>query len=110
MVQHSAESTTLGRDEAIRVLRAHADAIRTLGVTRLALVGSTARGEANAGSDVDVLVDIDRGRTFSLIEFVDLQDYLAELLGRRVDLMERAALDRPGVRESILKDAVEVFG
>jgi predicted nucleotidyltransferase len=110
MALHTAEPAALGREDAIRILRGHADAIRARGVSRLALVGSTARDEAVAGSDIDVPVDVDRSRSFSLVEFVDLQDYLADILGCCVDLIERDALDRPEVRDAILRDAVEVFG
>lgn len=49
------------RDDAIRILGEHAEEIRAKGVTRLALFGSTARNEARASSDIDVLVDIDEG-------------------------------------------------
>jgi predicted nucleotidyltransferase len=40
---------------------------------------------------------------------VDLQQYLSHLMGRPVDLIERDALDRPRLREAVLRDAVEVI-
>lgn len=104
-----AETRPLRREEAMRILRAHEGEIRSRGVLSLALVGSTARDEAGAASDVDVLVAVDRGRRFSLVEFVGLQQYLSRLMGRPVDLIERDALDRPRLREAVLRDAVEVI-
>lgn len=108
-MQQVADTKPLTREEAMRILKAHEREIRSRGVLSLALVGSTARDEAGADSDVDVLVAVDRGRHFSLVEFVDLQQYLSLLLGRAVDLMERDALDRPRLREAVLRDAVEVI-
>jgi len=72
-------------------------------VESLSLVGSVARDEATAGSDVDVLVDFDR--PVGLFTFVGLQMRLSELLGVRVDLVTREAI-RPEWREQILGEAV----
>lgn len=97
------------RDQAIRVLRAHAGEIRARGVTRLALFGSTARGDSRADSDVDVMVDIDEHRKFSLIDLSELRLFLCDILGREVDLVEREGL-KPYARDGILADAVDVIG
>jgi predicted nucleotidyltransferase len=50
---------TMDRDEILERLRAHMAEIRVLGVKRLALFGSVARGEAGEESDIDVLVVVD---------------------------------------------------
>ncbi|MFM9844722.1 MAG: nucleotidyltransferase family protein [Dongiaceae bacterium] len=99
----------MNRDAIIAALQAHADEIRLRGVTRLALFGSTARGDAKRESDVDLLVDIDRRRRFSLVELVELESYLSSILGRHVDITERDAGCRPRIRDAILRDAVDVF-
>lgn len=54
-------------------------------VARLALFGSTLRGEAGASSDLDLLVSFQPGRTPGLA-FFSLQGELQDLLGRPVDL------------------------
>lgn len=59
-------SPTSEREQVHRALRAHAPELRGLGVAHLSLFGSMARGEAGAGSDVDVLIDVSPDRTFSL--------------------------------------------
>ena len=97
------------RDRVLRTLRAHEGEIRARGVTRLRLFGSLARGEAGPASDVDLLADIDRRAKFSLIELVDLQYFLADLLGRRVEVGTSVEEARPRVRARIEADAVEVF-
>ena len=48
------------RERILALLRAHAGEIRRRGVTRLALFGSTARGEAGPGSSVDLLIEATR--------------------------------------------------
>ncbi len=96
------------RERVLELLRAHAAAIRRRGVTRLALFGSTARGEAGPGSDVDLLIEVDPGAPFGLFALLDLKEDLGALLGRPVDVAFPDAL-RPWLREAVLCDAVEVF-
>ncbi len=96
------------RDKAIALLNGHAAEIRALGVTRLALIGSTARGDAGADSDVDVVADIDPERVFTLFDLVGLNDLLAEILDRRVDVVLARGL-KPRMERSIRAERVEVF-
>ncbi len=73
------------------------------GATRVRLIGSVARGEARPDSDIDLLVKW-RDDT-SLLDQAALIIELEQLLGRKVDV----ASDRwvkPGLRESIYRDAV----
>ena len=98
----------MDRDQAIGILRRHAAEIRARGVTRLALFGSTARGDARPDSDIDVMVDIDEARKFSLIDLAGLRLYLCDILGRDVDVAERDCL-KPYLRENILAEAVDVI-
>jgi predicted nucleotidyltransferase len=76
------------------------------GVKRAALFGSIVRGEARARSDVDVLVDMDR--PIGLFRFVGLKQDLEKALGRKVDVVEYAAL-KPVLRERILGEQVPIF-
>ena len=100
--------TTMDRNRVIDVLNEHARDIRARGVTSLALIGSTARGEAHADSDIDVLAEIDPDRVFTLFDLVGLNDYLAEILGRRVDVVLARGL-KPRMERSIRAERVEVF-
>ncbi|MEI6452376.1 MAG: nucleotidyltransferase family protein [Actinomycetes bacterium] len=74
-------------------------------VTSLSIFGSVARDEASADSDVDVLVEFEPQAVVGLFEFVRLQRYLTELLGRRVDLATPDALHK-ALRASILSEAI----
>ncbi|MHB1513879.1 MAG: nucleotidyltransferase family protein [Acidiferrobacter sp.] len=75
------------------------------GVVRLALFGSTARDEATADSDVDVLVAFDGPATSK--QYFGVQFYLEDLLGRPVDLVAEKAL-RAELRPYIDRERVNV--
>jgi predicted nucleotidyltransferase len=72
-------------------------------IRSLALFGSVVRDEARVDSDLDVLVEFDR--TIDLFAFLELEDELARLSGRRVDLVSRAAL-RHYIGQRIRAEAV----
>lgn len=82
-----------------------AEVHQRFGVQRLALFGSTARDEAQADSDVDVLVEFegkaDSSRYFGLLF------YLEDKLGCPLDLVTDKAL-RPELRPYVEKDAIYV--
>jgi predicted nucleotidyltransferase len=107
----SGETITAGLAERARVLdvlRRRERELRARGLTRLALFGSTARGDRGPASDVDLLIEVDPERPFGLFAFLDLKAELAAALGRPVDLAFPDAM-RPRLREAVLRDAVEVF-
>jgi len=76
-----------------------------LGISQLSVFGSVARGEAEHGSDVDVLVDFAGEATFD--RFMSLKERLETLLGVPVALVTRKAL-RPALRPRIEEEAVRV--
>ncbi len=92
-------------NEVMRILAQHRAELARMGVTALAVFGSVARGEAGPESDVDLLVDIDPARRISLLGFIEIQLALEDLLGAKVDLVERSAV-RERWRELIMKEAV----
>ncbi len=73
------------------------------GARNLRVFGSVARGEDDAESDIDFLVDLEPGR--SLMDLGGLQIDLEQLLGGRVDVVSSRGL-RERVRDRILRDAV----
>ncbi len=75
------------------------------GVRDLSLFGSTARGQARATSDVDILVEF-IGPTTSGRDF-GLQFYLENLLGVTVDLVTTKAL-RPEIKPYVERDLIHV--
>ena len=90
-------------DELKRRRKAIATIAGRHGARDLRVFGSVVRGEADPASDVDFLVDLERGR--SLLDLggllMDLQDYLQ----CRVDVMTPATL-KPRIREQVLREAM----
>ena len=98
----------MNSEQTIAVLRAHGEELRARGVTRLALFGSVLRCDDGPDSDVDVLVDVDSERDFSLVDLASLRLRLCELLGREVDVVQRDHL-KPLLRDAILREARDVL-
>ena len=95
-----------GRSETLALLRAHKPVLaERFGVAGLALFGSTARGEAEPGSDIDILVRYD-AITRSKQYFGALH-YLEDLFGRPIDLVMETAL-RSELRPSVEAEAIRV--
>lgn len=72
------------------------------GARNVRVFGSVARGEAHVGSDVDLIVDVERGR--SLLDIVGLWQELEDLLHCKVDLLTEGGLS-PYLRDRILQEA-----
>ena len=70
-----------------------ADICRRYQVVRLEAFGSFASAQATAASDLDILVTFEPDARIGL-EFVALQQELADLFGRAVDLLTRASVER----------------
>jgi predicted nucleotidyltransferase len=95
------------RTITLEELRCQKDRIVALaerhGAHNVRVFGSVARGQANPESDVDLVVDFERGR--SLMDHGELMMDLEEVLGCRVDVVsERGLRDR--FRARVLADAV----
>ena len=76
------------------------------GAKKIAIFGSYARGEANPGSDLDVLVEF--SETKSLLEMVGIEMELSETLGIKVDLLTEAAIS-PYLIDRIKKESEVVY-
>jgi uncharacterized protein len=98
----------MNRNEAIATLKGCADAVKARGATSLCLFGSAARGEATAESDLDLFVDYDPDKKFSLIDLVGIKLLLEDVLGVEVDVTTRDSL-HPMLRKDIEQSALRVF-
>jgi predicted nucleotidyltransferase len=78
-------------------------------IRRLALFGSVLRADFAPGSDVDVLVEFEPNADHSLFDLVHMQEELASMLGRKVDLIERTGLRNPFRRSEILRTQQVIF-
>jgi len=75
--------------------------LKKLGVSSLAVFGSVSRGEAQADSDVDLLVEFEGSATFD--RYMDLKFLLEDLLCCRVDLATKSSI-RPSIQSHIEQD------
>lgn len=77
------------------------------GVKYLGVFGSLVHGQQTKRSDIDLLVEFDEKVPVTLVRFVALERELANLLGRRVDLVERDTL-KPAIGKRIITEVVKV--
>jgi uncharacterized protein len=96
------------RDRVIRKIRDHEAGLRALGVTKLWLFGSLARGDVGRRSDIDVLISVSPTEKFSLLDLAGVRVELCDLLGRDTDVVIREDV-LPRFRQTIEDDLVEVF-
>jgi predicted nucleotidyltransferase len=104
--EHDAMSTTATTDIAdhvIATLRAHEAELRRAGIRHLSLFGSVARGDAQTDSDIDLVAELDPDARIGLFGLGALERRLAELVGRKVDLLPEP-VEKPRLRASIDRD------
>jgi predicted nucleotidyltransferase len=89
------ETLRAQREEILRIAARH-------GARNLRVFGSVARGEDDDASDVDLLVDMEPGRT--LFDLGGLNAELEALLMRRVDIVTARGL-RSRIRDRVLLEA-----
>jgi hypothetical protein len=83
------------------ILRKHLPEIRRrYKVKSLGVFGSYVLGAPRKGSDLDVLVEFNDD-SLSLLKYVELEHYLSELVGVKVDLVEKSTL-KPRIGRHIL--------
>ncbi|MGV8126807.1 MAG: nucleotidyltransferase family protein [Methanothrix sp.] len=73
----------------------------------LGIFGSFVRGEAKKSSDLDLLVEIDDPK-MGLLRFIALENYLSDLLGIKVDLVEKQAL-KPAIGRHVTKEVESIL-
>ncbi|AAB98108.1 TPA: nucleotidyltransferase family protein [Methanocaldococcus jannaschii] len=75
-------------------------------VKSIAIFGSYARNEQTEKSDIDILVEF--YETPDYLKFFELEDYLSDLLGIKVDLVIKGAIKNPYIKKSIEEDLIYV--
>ena len=81
-----------------------AEICRRYHVRELAVFGSAARGDIRPDSDIDLLVEFEPDARIGLFKFAAMEQELAALLGRIVDLVTKPGL-KPWIRPHVLRDA-----
>jgi predicted nucleotidyltransferase len=89
-----------------KILKEHKEELkRRYKIREIGIFGSWVRGEERKGSDVDILVEFERPVDFFL--FLELEEYISRLIGRKVDLVSKKAL-KPVIGKYILEEVVYV--
>jgi predicted nucleotidyltransferase len=96
------------RDDAIGILRKHADDLRARGVRHAALFGSVVRGEAGPDSDIDIMIELDPNAKIGVFKYAGIRRYITDLFADPVDVVDRNSL-KPHVRPSAEHDAIYAF-
>lgn len=75
------------------------------GISEIGIFGSYIREEAKEGSDLDLLVQLNK--RMGLIKFISIENYLSDLLGMKVDLVMKDVL-KPAIGKHILNEVVYI--
>jgi len=93
-------------DEIKEIIKKHKKELkREYGVKKIGVFGSFVRGEAKEESDIDILVEFEKPIGF--FKFLELEEYLSDLIGEKVDLVSKKAL-KPHIGRYILEEVVMV--
>ena len=93
---------TKTRDEILEALRREEPTLRSrFKVKTIGLFGSFVRNDSSSSSDVDLLVEFTE--PVGMFLYIDLEDHLSDLLGRKVDLVMKSAL-KPYIGAEILRE------
>jgi len=89
-------------DEIKEILKKHETGLKEkYRVKKIGIFGSYLRGEAKEESDLDILVEFEKPIGF--FKFLELEEYLSNLLGIKVDLVSKKAL-KPHIGKYILEE------
>lgn len=94
----------LTSDDILKTLEDNMDKIKKFGVKRIGLFGSYAKNQPKEGSDIDILVEFEKGKkTFD--NYMDLKFFLEDLFKCKVDLVIADAL-KPDLKPIILGSVI----
>jgi predicted nucleotidyltransferase len=88
-------------DALLAAIRAELPVLRRMGVLRIGVFGSRARGSARSDSDVDLLVEFELHR--DLLDLIEVKQHLESVLGLSVDVTTPSGI-RPSDRSAIMED------
>ena len=100
----------IAREQLLAELRALRPEFEAMGVTRMALFGSRARGDNRPDSDVDLVVDIEPGRKFSMLDAIGVGHVVQHRLGLETNVTVLSKYADPKFLRSVEQDRAAVFG
>ncbi len=97
----------MNRRDVLDKVRLVAPELKRLGLGKLYLFGSVARGEQHT-NDIDLLYEAENDDTLDFFDLLDATERLQQLLGRPVDLVDRKLLHRR-IRPRVEAELVEIY-
>jgi len=95
-------------DEIKSVLAQHKEELADrYKVSQIGIFGSYIRGEQKGKSDLDILIEFEGDAKLSLLDVVGLEIELSDLLGVKVDLVEKKSL-KPYIGQYILREVIYI--
>ncbi len=76
-------------------------------VDKISVFGSYVHEKQNKNSDVDILVEFNKEAQIGFFEFLDLENYLKDIIGCEVDLVTKSAL-KPRIGKHILQELIQI--
>jgi uncharacterized protein len=76
-------------------------------IIEIGIFGSYVHGEQKKQSDLDILVEFEESANLSLLDFIGIENYLSEILGIKVDLVEKHTL-KPRIGKHVLEEVVPI--
>lgn len=73
------------------------------------LFGSFARGEETKGSDIDVMVELNKEKKYSMFDLLDISFILGKSINRKVDIVEKGYL-REFARKTADSELIKIYG
>ena len=93
-------------DEVKGILNQHSQFLKDMyHVKNIGIFGSVATGENTGSSDVDILVEF--SEPIGFFKFIELEEFLSKILGKKVDLVTKKAI-KPIIKEEVLQEVVYV--
>lgn len=80
---------------------------RKYNIKEIGIFGSYVRGEQKKQSDIDILVEFEETAELSLLDFIGIENYLSDILGIKVDLVEKQTL-KPRIGKRVLEEVVNI--
>lgn len=98
----------MDRDTLVERIRRLRPMLVESGVTHVAMFGSRARGDHRDDSDLDLLIEVEAGRKFSLLDLIGVQHTIGDDLGLPVSATMRRSLE-PKFDQAIQPDVVDIY-
>ncbi len=98
----------ISREELVAALRALRQVFEREGVTSMALFGSRARRDNRPDSDVDLAIEVEKNRKFSLLDLIGVEHLIEDHIGIPANIQMRRSL-RPDFINELDRDGVSIF-